>query len=770
MQARLEDVLEEKERGLKLYQRFLDLKDLCEQDVFPSINLPLKEHVENLKSLVERIIPDPRDRKEELFSGEIFALLGALYLHDTGLTGSCRWFRNGDIFNALDSTQKRILVNNGIARELGIPEKAIEIINYLSFSDILKKMPMEWVITEGGNKALIRNTKVIEHLFNFSHFLLDVFFADLDSARLRRYQRPRLILGKEKISLEISSREGVVRVGYTAESPYETHQIEKVKVYVEKTFEFFKNNVNGRLGFQYRRIEWDINCKFDDTRLFCGRSAFSPYAGREIALIERWTEASSMLDRVFDHGCAIVVGDEFVGKSTMLKSFVLSQAATIFTNAFYCEVWANPVSELRDRVCSARMNYDYSDLDIISLCSRLLDEGTILFILDGFERTAGLDQKEREKLARFLDFCFAREHCYVIVSGDKGTFFEWSAFFSRTAMSALYELKPLDSEVALRMYGQEANTEWDKRAHYTPAECELFVRGITIEAALKDIFVGLDDINELRAVLNTLIDVNERHLKRYTADDICFESYLPSAQVLQHLDLLTQKGLVLRDESSGSAYFSLRSRFLMEPLFNILELKQFEGKKKVREILKWSSMDDSLLNGTQLDLIRACSEGMAFSKEDMGRILASLISAGENYQLFVEKARRDSSGINIQPILKLMDSNDVRKRADAIRLLLDLHDKKMVNPLLMHLKKESVQELKDLIVIGIGSTGKRRRIIALMRTLKENGDRELRFRAIGFFRSLLRKNPKNLLADIIEMENDPVILEELEKLLSTQET
>ena len=196
MQTRLEDVLGEKEKELKLYQRFLDLKGLCEEEIFPSVNLPLKEHVESLKSLIERIIPDPRDRKEELFSGEIFALLGTVYLHDAGVVRNCRWFENDWMFSALDSNHKRLLVSGWIGREIGIPDRAMEFINYLGFSNIVKKLPVEWVIAEGGRKAIIRNTKVIEHLFNFSHFLLDALHAELDQPGLRRYTHPKTLSGE----------------------------------------------------------------------------------------------------------------------------------------------------------------------------------------------------------------------------------------------------------------------------------------------------------------------------------------------------------------------------------------------------------------------------------------------------------------------------------------------------------------------------------------------------------------------------------------------
>ena len=85
MLAKLEDVLKNKERELKLHQRFIDLKSFCDEQFFNLVDLPLKQHVETLKELIEKIIPEPKDRTEELFSGEIFTLLGTIYLHDISL-------------------------------------------------------------------------------------------------------------------------------------------------------------------------------------------------------------------------------------------------------------------------------------------------------------------------------------------------------------------------------------------------------------------------------------------------------------------------------------------------------------------------------------------------------------------------------------------------------------------------------------------------------------------------------------------------------------
>ena len=49
MKAKLEDVLKEKERELKLHQRFLNLKTFCEEKIFPGLDLPLTIPYRNRK-------------------------------------------------------------------------------------------------------------------------------------------------------------------------------------------------------------------------------------------------------------------------------------------------------------------------------------------------------------------------------------------------------------------------------------------------------------------------------------------------------------------------------------------------------------------------------------------------------------------------------------------------------------------------------------------------------------------------------------------------
>ncbi|MEN6617508.1 MAG: hypothetical protein ABFD12_13210, partial [Syntrophorhabdus sp.] len=121
MKAKLEDVLKEKERELKLYSRFLSLRNYCEESLFPRVNAPIGEHAETLKTIIEKLIPDPKDRTEEMFSGEIFALLGTIYLHDLSLMKEFDWPLNGNILNARDMDMRGVFMNYEIARRLDIP-------------------------------------------------------------------------------------------------------------------------------------------------------------------------------------------------------------------------------------------------------------------------------------------------------------------------------------------------------------------------------------------------------------------------------------------------------------------------------------------------------------------------------------------------------------------------------------------------------------------------------------------------------------------------
>ncbi len=130
-----------------------------------------------------------------------------------------------------------------------------------------------------------------------------------------------------------------------------------------------------------------------------------------------------------------------------------------------------------------------------------------------------------------------------------------------------------------------------------------------------------------------------------------------------------------------------------------------------------------------------------------------------------EKARRDG-GLDIQPLLKLISIEDAQKRANAVRVLVDIQDKATINPLILHLKEEDDINIKRLIVKGIVLTGKKKAIIAIINTLREMGDNPLRLEAIEYFHSYFGIDSRQTLIDIRETENDLTVIKKINQLLS----
>jgi hypothetical protein len=771
VQSKLEQALEQKEKELKFHQRFLNLKSFCEDTVFPTLDLPLGEHISNLAGLIERLIPDPRDRKEEMFSGEIFALLGTVYLHDMGLVKSLTLKGKDELFAMLDRPHRSIQVNNSIGARLDIPAQAIEIINYLSLSDLLKKYPMKWEIEEDGKKAIIRNTKVLQYIFNFSHLILDVFYPDLRYPGLRRYGNLGIGLCSRKAGVDIDSREGVIRITYRDASPYELHHIKGVKSFVDGAFQHFKGNVNGRLGLHYRQIKWDITGGSRDDAPVAEKVRFSPYGPDVRPPLKRWEEASAVLDKMFGTGKVLVVGEKSSGKTTLLTSFVLPQILCMVPNTFYCEIWKNPVHEIRDVICGKYENFSYSGLDITSICNRLLDRGPCVFLLDSCERVSNLDEREREKFARFLEFCFGTDRVYLIVSGEKESFFDWFGLFEGMELSAIYDLGPVVEEEKIRaLCGRGMADRTGEKDRHKPAEYELSGAGSGLNEIVEGLVKEAPDPDELRSILACFIDVNQRHLERFTMGEIRFETSLPQGRIVHCLYILKKGDFMAETHLGDSRFLSLSNRCLKEPLHRVFKLAEFDERRLVRAAVKNSVLTDSLLSPTVLAMVRRWKDRMQFSKEGMGLILTSLISGREEHTSFLEKANSEGNGIDIQPLLRLVYSGDVDIRREAITLLAEVQDKNMINPLLRHLRKENVQEIRDLLVKGMGRTGKRKTMIAIVQALREIGDSGLRLKAIEFFCSVFDKGAKTLLLDIAETEEDPTVLQEVRSLLSTMET
>jgi hypothetical protein len=763
VKARLEEVLKEKERELKLYRRFLDLRSYCDKKVFPLIDAPIAAHVETLKGIIEKLIPDPKDRTEEMFSGEIFALLGTIYLHDLSLMREFDWPLNGDILNARDMDVKGVFMNYEIARRLDIPEGAVEAINALSYAHLVKKVPLETEITDNASKAIIRNMKVFEYLFNFAHLLVDVFFTDLAHNRLKRYGDHELALRPGEAVLDVDSREGIISIQYNSRVPYETHMLESVKRYVESMFVRFKNHVNGKLGFQYREIVWVITSNFYYERDVFRIPKVSPYFEFEGVPVQRWDEASVVLDRLFNERSVVVAGEVSAGKTTLLTYFVLPQLTTVHENVYYCELWSQPTKELRDVIGKRHKIPRVDDLDITSLCKTLLKGGPCFFVIDGLERIVFMEQWEREKLVRFVEFMLGEPGAYFVLCGEKETFFDWYRVFQGMQISSLYELKAFERASYGRTPGNPRRISGDVHGlplgegfPKGPAETDAFVRG-----ALQ----GINDDGDLALVLSVFVDAAGPVMKRYDVDDIHNETAIPHERIMPLVSSLGERGILRETEYQGSPYFALANRVLREPLWRALDLGRFEEKKMLRTILGNLIVNETFLDDETLGLAERWQNQLVMSKEEMGITLASLIARGRDWRGLFETANRSERGIDIQPILKLLYSEDVEKRRNAISLLVEINDKDMINPLLLHLKEEDVLEIKNLVIQGIGQTGKKRAIIAIMNTLKEIGDRGLKLRALDFLQSLFGDNSSSILTEIKEIEEDPVITKRIDELL-----
>jgi hypothetical protein len=68
----------------------------------------------------------------------------------------------------------------------------------------------------------------------------------------------------------------------------------------------------------------------------------------------------------------------------------------------------------------------------------------------------------------------------------------------------------------------------------------------------------------------------------------------------------------------------------------------------------------------------------------------------------------------------------------------------------------------------VGLTRKRRALVAIINTLQDIGDRQLRLNAIDFFYSLADGKAKEFLVEIREQEKDPLVLMRIDNLLAKE--
>jgi len=742
MQSRLEDVLKEKERELKLHEKFMGLVRLAEEEIFPFSSVPLRAHIETLKGIIENLIPEPKDRRGEMFSGELFVLLCMLYFHDTGAASGYGWYRSREILHAMDAAPRTLILNNEIARRLEIPQEAMELVNSLIFS--VKKIPIEWEIAEDTRKAIVRNAPMLGAIFDFAHLLWDISSVDSRHTMLRRQQNPDLPPGCGA-AVAIDSREGLVTVTCRPQIPYQVHVLDQIKEYVETLFNRFRNAVNGRLGFQYRQIVWDIA----DCPDLPGGFPFTVFQGLPHL---RWEEASRLLDKLFRYRHVIVVGDAAAGKTTMMASFVVPQLRHISANVFYAELWDHPVHEIREAIEKAGLIPPGSAVDIISICKKLLTGGPCFFIIDGCERLKTVDPDEWEKLERFVRSCLEHENAYLAVLGDKEEFFSWYEPFRGMSLSAVFEVGPIDRlDAALLPRPEEA------------LSLEI------VKEKVDEVLCAAVDRNELRETVSLLAGNGAKTLRRISLEEIHFETRIPKERIFHYLSLLQEKGIARRQDASTTAFWTLSSRQLKEHLHQYLGLDEFARKREMREVLRRAGKDGRFLDAEALDMIEDLQHGMMFTKKEMGLILGSMVFYGRDWTLLLDKAEDEVRGFDFEPVLPLLARDEAEIRKAALMLLARARDDALVNPLLAHLRRETVPELRGFLVEGFVAAGRRRTIVALMRTLTEMADRDARIKVIDAIYRLPARTAHNLFIEIANVEKDPELIDRIDDWLSRLE-
>ncbi len=742
MHTKLEDILNEKDSGLKLGEKFAGLERLLGEEVFAHAPLPLREHVESLKHLVEQLIPSCDDGRSRFFPEELFVLLCVLYLHDMGVVDWCGRSSNREMLRVLDRASRTLLLNGEIAERVGVPAKTMELVNSLIMG--LKKIPLEWEIATEAGKGIIRNGPLLGALFDFAHLLWDICSLDWSQRALKREDNRDLNPACEA-AVSIDSRAGVIVVACEPRSDYQVRVLGRVREHLERRFERFLNAVNGRLGFQYRQIVWEI--------AECAERRYPP-EGAERFLFQgpphnRWDEASRLLDVLFRHGHVIVVGDNAAGKTTLVNAFVLPQLRSVSANVFYAEIWEKPVHEIREAVAKAGVIPPGARVDIVSICRKLLKSGPCFFIIDGAERLKTVRSEEREKLERFATFCLEQENAYLAVLGDKEEFFSWRQPFRKMSLSAVFEAGPVERTNIAPLSLQE----------------EALPREIVNEK-VEEALAGAGNRDELREIVSVLAGDNGKMLTRRTLEDIRFDTRIPKERIASCLDLLQEKGIVRQHETSGRTFWTLSSRYLRERLHRRLGLDEFLPKREIREALRRAGEEGSFLDPERLDMIESLRDGMAFTRKEVGVIVASMLFHERNWASFLDRADGETPGFDGEPVLPLLARGEFEIREAAIRLLVRARDDSLTNSLLAHLKRETSPELRALLTESVIAGGKRRSIAALMNALVEMGDRDARIRAIDSAFRLPASAAHELLLEAAVVEKDPEVIDRIDYWLA----
>ena len=156
------------------------------------------------------------------------------------------------------------------------------------------------------------------------------------------------------------------------------------------------------------------------------------------------------------------------------------------------------------------------------------------------------------------------------------------------------------------------------------------------------------DRNELRETVSVLAGNGAKTLRRYSLDDIHFETRIPKERISHYLNLLQEKGIARRQDASTTAFWTLSSRQLKEHLYQYLGLDEFARKREMREVLRRAGEDGRFLDPEHLDMIEDLQHGMMFTKKEMGLILGSMVFHGRDWTAVSGQGRKRGPGLRLR--------------------------------------------------------------------------------------------------------------------------
>ena len=173
---------------------------------------------------------------------------------------------------------------------------------------------------------------------------------------------------------------------------------------------------------------------------------------------------------------------------------------------------------------------------------------------------------------------------------------------------------------------------------------------------------------DLKEVVAVLAGGDGGTLRRHTTADIFSETCIPPERIVRCLSLLQEKGAVREQSVFGSSFYALTSRRVRERFIQGINLEAFREKRKARQILKDAEGGGRFLNAEALGVIEGLRDRMAFTRKEMGLIVASAVGLGRDCADFIDKAERESQGFDGGSLLALLsDENGVVRKGRSVR-------------------------------------------------------------------------------------------------------